>query len=202
MTTDDMREIEAALTVYDAVGEKATNQSASKRFLALIRSKLPILSPDPRRPPCPLADGRHRQGGWLCLPDDGQGREDDAVVPERAVDMREIQMAVMNYGSHRFHDGRSGAGREHVQRTDAALDKAMNLIRQKLPPSDAEHERAVEAWRQTIIKEIESLTTFANKPDSAPQFFGVLFGSLHFAITEGVRLMRARPAGNDKEQRT
>lgn len=196
MTTDDMREIEAELNSYRSAVflEDGTTECIDRtrerreKLLAMIRSKLPQAAGS--QPICRgdfdvdlHNDGRGTVAGLHFTMKWKDSGEVTRFVPEQAVDMREIQMAVMNYGSHRFHDGRSGAGREHVQRTDAALDKAMNLIRQKLPPSDAEHERAVEAWHSVVLTWTDD---------------GERYCISRGQLAEALRLMRARPAVNDQ----
>lgn len=76
------------------------------------------------------------------------------------------------------------------------IDKWQDELRQKV---DAEHERAVEAWRQTMCQEIDALTKVANKPGKEAKFFGILFGPLKDKIDEALRLMRARPASGKDE---
>lgn len=106
--------------------------------------------------------------------------------------MREIEAALDDYAEACVQEFRSGVIAD-VRKAVEAKNVALALIRSKLPQPEAEHERAVEAWRGAMCRAIERLTKHANKRGEEAQFFGELFGPVKEMSDEALRLMRARP---------
>jgi len=97
--------------------------------------------------------------------------------------MREIEAALAHYAMACIDEIGDGTP-ECYERTNAVKGKLLALIRSKLPQPDAEHERAVEAWRDRAgWFRVWSETLKAWLYDIDCETFD-----------EALRLMRARPA--------